>query len=80
MALRDQRFRRGDETGREQADHRRRRSPTCAGVPSPRRAFLHIRCEEDAQQAREGCLRDEPQWKALLYVAPIDLEASVSSN
>jgi hypothetical protein len=28
--------------------------------------------EEDAKQALEDCLRDEPQWRGLLKVAEVD--------
>jgi hypothetical protein len=30
-------------------------------------------CEQDAQQALEDCLRDEPHWEGLLRVEEIEL-------
>jgi hypothetical protein len=37
--------------------------------------------EEDAQCALEECLRDEPDWTGLLYIAPIELvERDVAQN
>jgi hypothetical protein len=36
--------------------------------------------EEDAQRALEDCLRDEPQWRGVLAVTPIDLSADASLN
>jgi hypothetical protein len=35
---------------------------------------------EDAQRALDGCLRDEPEWRHVLRVEEITLEASVSPN
>jgi hypothetical protein len=36
--------------------------------------------EEDARRALAECLRDEPDWAGLLYVAPVELdERNVSS-
>jgi hypothetical protein len=36
---------------------------------------------EDAIAARNACIRNEPDWAGLLYVAPIELdERSVSVN
>jgi hypothetical protein len=32
-------------------------------------------CEENAQRALEGCLRDEPDWQGLLRVIPIEFDA-----
>ena len=48
-----------------------------AGDPETIDLFL---TEEDAQRALEGCLRDEPEWRGLLQVAPIELEAGLSAN
>jgi hypothetical protein len=36
--------------------------------------------EDEARRALDACLRDEPDWRGLLHVAPIELEASVSPN
>ena len=37
--------------------------------------------EEDARQALEGLLRDEPDWAGVFYIAPIELaEHDVSPN
>ena len=35
---------------------------------------------EDAQRALEDCLRDEPDWRGLLRVEPIEFNASASLN
>jgi hypothetical protein len=48
-----------------------------AGDPEAIDVFL---CEEDAQHALEDCLRDEPDWRGLLRVAPVEFEASASPN
>jgi hypothetical protein len=40
-----------------------------AGDPEAIDVYL---CEEDAQRALEGCLRDEPEWRGLLPVEEID--------
>jgi hypothetical protein len=48
-----------------------------AGDPETIDLFL---TEEDAQRALEGCLHDEPEWRGLLHVAPVGLEASTSPN
>jgi hypothetical protein len=38
-------------------------------------------CREDAFEALDEALRDEPQWAGTLFVAPIELdERDVSSN
>lgn len=35
--------------------------------------------EQDAQQALENCLRDEPQWRGLLRVEEVELSADKTS-
>ena len=35
--------------------------------------------EEDAQREPEECLSDEPQWRGLLRVEPIDLNLADAS-
>jgi hypothetical protein len=37
-------------------------------------------CEEGAQRALDDCLRDEPEWRGLLRIAAVELEASISLN
>jgi hypothetical protein len=49
-----------------------------AGDPEAIDVFL---CEEDAQRALEGCLRDEPDWRGQLWAEEIELtNASLSEN
>ena len=36
--------------------------------------------EEDAHEALDDCLRDEPEWQGLLRIAPIHLDASTNPN
>jgi hypothetical protein len=48
-----------------------------AGDPKAIDIFL---CDADAQRALEDCLRDEPEWRSLLRVEEIELEASLSPN
>lgn len=49
-----------------------------AGDPEAIDVYL---CEEDAQRALEDCLRDEPDWRDVLRVVPIELdEREVSWN
>lgn len=36
-------------------------------------------CEQDAQQALEDCLRDEPHWQGLLRVQEIEFDGSAQS-
>ena len=47
-----------------------------AGDPEAVDVYL---CKEDAQRALEDCLRDEPQWRDVLYVEEIEL-SDTSSN
>jgi hypothetical protein len=44
-----------------------------AGDPEAIDVYL---CEEDAQRALEGCLRDEPDWKGLLRVEEVELSGA----
>jgi hypothetical protein len=37
-------------------------------------------CEQDAQQALDDCLRDEPQWRGLLRIMEVDLSTETSQN
>jgi hypothetical protein len=48
-----------------------------AGDPEAIDVFL---CEEDAQRAIEDCLRDEPEWRGMLTVPPMEFDASASPN
>jgi hypothetical protein len=36
--------------------------------------------EDDAREALAACIEDEPGWRDLLNVAPVDLRASLSTN
>ena len=36
--------------------------------------------EEDAQRVLEECLRDEPDWRGLLRVEPVEFGNSASPN
>jgi hypothetical protein len=36
--------------------------------------------EEHAQRALDECLKDEPEWRGLLRVAAVELDASMSLN
>jgi hypothetical protein len=40
-----------------------------AGDPEAIDVYL---CGQDAQRALEECLRDEPQWRGLLWVEEVD--------
>jgi hypothetical protein len=48
-----------------------------AGDPEAIDVYL---AEDEAQRALEDCLRDEPEWRGLLRVEPIDFETSASLN
>ena len=48
-----------------------------AGDPETIDFFL---TEEEPQRALEGCRRDEPEWRGLLLVAPVELDASLGLN
>jgi hypothetical protein len=48
-----------------------------SGDPEAIEFFL---TEKEAQRALEGFLRDEPEWRGLLRVEPVEFEASVSPN
>jgi hypothetical protein len=48
-----------------------------AGDPEAIDVFL---CEEDAQRALADCLKDEPEWRSLLRVEEVELEASAFPN
>jgi hypothetical protein len=37
-------------------------------------------CEQDAQRALQDCLKDEPEWRGLLRVEEVELEASAYLN
>lgn len=47
-----------------------------AGDPEAIDVYL---CEQDAQRALEDCLRDEPEWRGLLRVEPIDFNVADAS-
>jgi hypothetical protein len=47
------------------------------GDPQAIEVFLS---EEHAQRALDDCLKDEPEWRGLLSVVAVDLQASMSSN
>jgi hypothetical protein len=36
--------------------------------------------EEEARRALDDCLSDEPEWRGLLRVEPVEFETSLSSN
>jgi hypothetical protein len=48
-----------------------------AGDPEAIDVFL---CAEDARRALEDCLKDEPEWRGLLRVDEVELEASAHVN
>lgn len=48
-----------------------------AGDPEAIDVYL---CEQDAQRALEECLRDEPEWRGLLRVEPIELSGTQSAK
>jgi hypothetical protein len=48
-----------------------------AGDPEAIDVYL---CELDARRALEDCLRDEPEWRGLLRVEPIELSDTQSAN
>jgi hypothetical protein len=48
-----------------------------AGDPEAIDVFLS---SEDAQRALENCLHDEPEWRRLLRVEEVELEASAHLN
>lgn len=48
-----------------------------AGDPEAIDVYLS---EEDAQRALQDCLFDEPEWRGLVRLAAIELDASVSPN
>jgi len=48
-----------------------------AGDPEAIDVYLS---EHEAQRALDACLGDEPDWRGLLHVIPIELEASDSRN
>ena len=48
-----------------------------AGDPENNDLFL---TDEEAERALEGCPRDEPEWRGLLYVEEVELDASLSTN
>jgi hypothetical protein len=37
-------------------------------------------CEQEAQQALEDCLRDEPEWRGVLRVDTVELRSDQSAN
>ena len=45
----------------------------------PEAIDLYLR-EEDAQRALDECLTNEPDWRGLLRLQSIELDASVSPN
>ena len=50
------------------------------GRQPQRRSNVYL-CEQDAQRALEDCLRDEPQWRDVLYVEEVEFaDASLSVN
>jgi hypothetical protein len=48
-----------------------------AGDPEAIDVYVAVK---DAEQALADCLRDEPQWRGLLGIVPIELDASESVN
>jgi hypothetical protein len=47
----------------------------CALVEAGDREAIDVYlCEQDAQRALEDCLRDEPDWRGLLRVEPVELD------
>jgi hypothetical protein len=48
-----------------------------AGDPEAIDVYL---CEQDAHQALQDCLRDEPEWRGLLRVEEVELSNAASPS